>query len=43
MVFDDADNLVKASERQLSKYTNLELVILIVVGAIGSWFLAMGS
>ena len=38
MVFDDVDNLIKASERKLSKYANLGLVIPIVVCAMGSWF-----
>ena len=37
VVFDDADNLVKATERKLSKYANLGLIIPIVLGTMGSW------
>ena len=38
VVFDDADKLIKALERELTKYANLGFVIPIVVGGMGSWF-----
>ena len=35
-VFDDADNLFNTSERELSKYSNLGIIIAIIVGVMGS-------